>query len=408
MPICVERQWALGGLDFRFPLGSVGFSSGWRRSTGFCLNRQPQFSARLATRLAPCGRSRFLALTDNGLKLTEDESGAPPFMVKQSPGTEGLDAVSSGGGSATFSWGGRALKMKRCGFAEDRFRNQPFYSPALSVRDGEIYESCNQSFGGLMELESALMEVMTCRSARELGLSRAYRPIGVIVLLELPDLPFPDRPFGAALFEIESDLRVDEVLCMALTPLIVDLIDSGRLSVNDFNEFHGADGFALGAMLETVDVVRRDIAAIGRASGGLYRMAHDHGLLRGIGSSWFGNEVIGCDGHLSLVDFDGGMMFRDNLDPRLADSLAAVEIESYCAESYTFLTDMKPVLFGVLAEIFIGRFRDGYRQRADPCVDPAAIETIIARHLEQRDRLAAIYGLDEINGGALAVAGMRR
>jgi hypothetical protein len=382
--------------DFRYPLGAVGFSSGWRRAAGFSLNRQPQLSARLQTKLVPCGRSMFLPFENGGLRSNGSNAATRSlrFMVKAPPDGDGITAITSGGGSAIFDWNGWALKLKRCGFAEDGFADEPFYSPSLVVKADDTLEYCSKNYGGLMPLESAIAELLWADRARNFGLAEAYRPAGLIVLTEPPDLPFRARPFGAAVFDLDSDLRVDELVMMALSPILTELFREKLLRLHPANEFHGANGFPLGASLARWTEVSRRLDGIGRASGGLYRKTHDIGLLRGRGSCWFGNEVVGRDGRLSLVDFDGGMEWAATFDTTLAERLRALEVEAYCAETFWFLTDMKPILFGVLATAYVAAFRDGYTKRADFWVDPVVVQDVIADHLPHLGEFMAIYGLD--------------
>jgi hypothetical protein len=293
-----------------------------------------------------------------------------------------------------FEWCGAVWKTKRCGFAEEGFRNEPFFSPSFHIRDKELIEFHAQSFGGLMPLDAAIAEVLWCREAENRGLCSAYRAIGTLALVEMEEHPFPTRSFGAALFEVTSDLRVDELVAMALSPLIVELLASGRMTIGEFNGFHGAVGIPVNATLAETKPTKLLLLDLGRAVGGLYRRTHDSGLLRGLGSAWFGNEVIGADGYLSLVDFDGGMISMSDLAQGTAECLAALEVEAYCSESMQFLTDMKPVVFGILAQAFVGGFRDGYHSAAEPYIDLERVCAVVGAHLQVRDRLAAVYDLD--------------
>jgi hypothetical protein len=317
-------------------------------------------------------------------------------MVKAPPDHDGITAITSGGGSAVFDWNGCSLKLKRCGFAEIGFADEPFYSSSLVIKRNDALEFCSKNYGGLMPLESAIAELLWADRARNMGLAEAYRPAGLVVLTEPPDLPFPERPFGAVVFEIDSDLRVDELVMMTLSPVLAELFHNKQVRLHPINEFHGANGFALGASLNRWPEISRRLDALGRASGGLYRKTHDTGLLRGRGSCWFGNEVVSGDGRLSLVDFDGGMEWAATFNSTLAERLRALEVEAYCAETFWFLADLKPILFGVFATAYVAAFRDGYVKRADPCVDPFMVRDIITDHLPHFEELVAIYGLNDI------------
>lgn len=371
--------------DFRLPVQAVGFSSGWLRDLGFSLNRQPAFSNRVALKMAPYAESLFLPI---GCGMTADL--VPPFMLKTS-GSDGLPALSSGGGSAVFKWGSKFFKLKRCGLADRGFANEDFFSSSLFLRDGELIERSNYSFGGATSLAAAITENCMAASAVDAGLCTAYIPLGVYALVAAPECPFVDVDLGASLFEIESDLRVDELLCMALSSATVRMVIASQFKIVIPQRYAWVNEIPLWRMSVELQPIESIFIAIGRASGGLYRKVHDAGFFRGIGSSWFGNEVVTANGRLSVVDFDGGWAARETVPEPLATRMMGLEIESYCAETFTFLSDMRPIPFKFLATSYIDSFRDGYEEGADPFIDPQIVNCVIADHLENIDEVSLVY-----------------
>src|SRR5262245_31003506 len=93
--------------DFSYPIGACGNSSGWGRR-GFDLAQFPGYSTRRRTELVDAGRSIFFPLIAGGFDEV-DRSAAHRFTfgLKAPPGSGGVPALSSGGGSALFRQGGK-------------------------------------------------------------------------------------------------------------------------------------------------------------------------------------------------------------------------------------------------------------------------------------------------------------
>lgn len=347
---------------FHLPLGAFGYSSGWADKP-FSLNRQPDLAPRRLVRLEQVGIAYFVPFEKGD--FDSHELREFPFFKKRllsdgnrSPGPIGL---SSGGGSAIVEWEGRTIKVKRCGLAERGFVKEPFSSYAMFEKDGHHFESSFAVKGGLMELSSALHECKTLAEIRREDLCAAYKPLGVAVVTELPDTHWPTEAIGAVIVEIASDLRVDELVCMAISPLMATLFESGVLSYDPESEYFDCQGLSVEAFVLQAQPTFEKLQLIGRSAGSAYRRLHNRGYLRGVGSSWFGNEVVDANGSISMVDLDGGFGKMTEFSVEIAERMRQIEVQQYLAESYTFLTEMRPAALSFLGASFVEAFREGYQ-----------------------------------------------
>jgi hypothetical protein len=368
--------------DVRFPREAYGHSSGWHPRRAFSLKRQPDLAPRMPVALEACGDAVAFRLVDGLLDLCEARDFPVGFMVKRDPATAGphaLAGLSSGGGSALFSIDDSVYRLKRCGQAYDGFTDEPYFTHAI-VSARETLEVTAKPLGGLMTIATALLELEMAGAFRSNGLSPAIEPVGMLIVTGLAGLPAGASP-AAVLYRIESDLRLDEVVYMALSPVLAELFDAGVLAYDPLSGWWDAAGTPMSAVMRLWPDAFDRVTQLGMAAGGNYRAVHEMGYLRGKGSSWFGNEVIGTDGRLSAVDFDGGTGLAVEYDPKVARTLRRFETECYCAESFTYLKDMRPCTLGIFGTAFIDGFRAGYDAAADPVFAQAEFDATVAAHL---------------------------
>ena len=367
--------------DFSFPIGACGNSSGWRRS--FDLAKFPEYSARRRTELMEVGRSIYFPMLNGGFDEV-DRSAARRFIFRQKVkvGSGGMPALSSGGGSALFRQDGKTFKIKRAGVADLGFPRQKLHSFGITFENGELFERTVKSIPGLTDLGTAMNECLVNEEVRALGFCNAYRPVGVLVVNDLPDNPRPDLKLSAVITEVTSDVRVDELAHMNMSSLLAELYREGRIRLD--KEYHTPGMFELDrvpltAMLARFDHLFARSEALGLASGGLYRRLHDAGFVRGFGSAWFGNEVVDRDGTISIVDFDGGTAsyYPEGIRSRCQQ----IEIVSYLSESYMLLADMRPRVCNAFAAVFIDAFLRGHREAASGSVPAGVVRAIIEDHL---------------------------
>lgn len=292
-----------------------------------------------------------------------------------------IPAVSSGGGSALFPLGASVCKLKRCGLADRGFVDESFDSYSAGQVDADVFEFTEHLLGGLMSLPAAIAECrMTALLAAE-GLCAAYAPRGLIVITDLPGSPYQGISIGAAVSEITSDLRIDEFVCMALSPLLAELFERKWLMYDPQSGFFRAEGVPLTLLLHRWRHLFDVLEQIGRSVGGFYRRVHDAGYVRGAGSAWFGNEVIDRSGELSLVDFDGGTDLARGLSPEFAERLRRLELNQYASESFTFLTEMRPRVLSCFGASFCDGFRAGYDLAAYRPIPADLLREVIDAHL---------------------------
>jgi hypothetical protein len=370
--------------DFRLPRHAYGHSSGWHPKRAFSLNRQPDLAPRMPVALQPIGESVPFRLEDGFLNPCTSDAFPATFMVKTSPHHSAPGAIfglSSGGGSAIFEKGDSVYRLKRCGQAYDGFTNEPFFTHAvISSEASDMIEVTYKPLGGLMTVVTALLELRMAHTFHCAGLSSAIEPVGMLIVTGLPSVS-ADANVAAALYRIKSDVRLDEMVYMALSPVLAELFEAGAISYNPVTGWWDAAGTPLeGALHMWSDSFDR-VTRLGIAAGGCYRNVHEAGYLRGKGSSWFGNEVVDADGRLSVVDFDGGNGVASEYPRKIADMLRVFESNCYCTESFGYLLYMRPSTLGVFGSAFIEGFRLGYKEASESAIPVCDVKAIIAAHL---------------------------
>lgn len=327
----------------------------------------------------------LFSLEDGRLEPADSRTRLPisGFVVKQPPGAGGENAIAgltSGGGSAVFASGGATYRLKRCGQAFDGFPDQPFYSHAQVAVDGGSVEVSYKPLSGLMSLATALGELKMADLFRRNGLAPAVEPVAMLAITNLPGV---DKSANAAavLYRIDSDLRLDELVHLALSPVLAELFEEKAVTYNPDSGWWDANGAPMSSVLDAWPAPFERVRQLGVAAGGSYRQTHDAGFLRGKGSAWFGNEVVDAQGRLSVVDFDGGTGPATDFPATMNALLRSYENSLYCNESFWYMTDRKPSTLGLFGAAFVDGFREGYEGLASATVPPGTLDAIIADHL---------------------------
>jgi len=235
---------------------------------------------------------------------------------------------------------------------------------------------------------------MTEELRRE-GLCTAYTPLGVAVITELPEAHTTCGPAGAVVVEVRSDLRMDELVCMTLSPVLAELFSTGRL------RWDGAALLAEGIHL--VENTRRwagvfeRLELLGLVSGSTLRRVHDAGYLRGLGSCWIGNEVIDEQGNVSVVDFDGGTERVAPYALEVAHRLRRLEVNRYCSLTHFVLAEDRPKALGMFGSALVDAVQRGYGEPFRP-VPRDLLHDVIARHLAVWPVVRAGFGFPDDSG----------
>lgn len=336
-------------LDFAWPAGLLGRSSGWsqsRSAEGTMVH--PPITLRRPVGLAPRWRALRIAVGADG---RPDTGRLEPstMLIKLNPGPGLLPGLSSGASSALMRLdSGEVVRIKRCGFA----------TLGVGKRNGYVGRV------GLMGVSEALQESRMLATFRAQGLCPACEPLSIELLAD-PSVPFfHEHACAAVRIRIESDVRADEWLLRLIAeglraagvpgPFLRVAADE-RVSLVRAQE--AAPALATGQIQEQA-------AQLGRALGGLLRAVHDTGLLRGRGSVWMGNDIVGSDGRLSAVDADGGAQSG-------AESLGLmrrIEAAEYAAGFADCFSWGQPDWLAEIATVLTEGFWEGYRAAARPMV----------------------------------------
>jgi hypothetical protein len=341
--------------DFAFPVGAFGFSSGWRHT----LDRSE------ATKRFDHGelffrRPVYLHRVGTG-SWWPHSRGTPIFdlLVKYSRrGNNALPGLSSGAGSALLKRQGQVFRYKRCGSRDVGFlggTEEVFY---CADRD-DIFEFGDAEPIGLLALERARKELEIIGKLHDAGLCPHCRPFGLVQVLSLEGV---NRiPSGAAVFEITSDVRVDEFVMICLTPLIFWLLDQNfyRFRPSDFSMIPIRAPVA--QIVETWGITFDRLSRIGNLVGRSYRKFYEAGYLRGRGNAWLGNDVIGADARISIVDVDEVMSEPGHSKERRS-LFQAIEVNEYIGRINALLSGQCsfPIFFGVASTFLTDGFREGF------------------------------------------------
>ncbi|EPM69837.1 hypothetical protein A584_12920 [Pseudomonas syringae pv. theae ICMP 3923] len=289
-----------------------------------------------------------------------------PVKTAQSEGAQYVEGLSSGAGSALAFIHGRVLKFKRCGFRDIGFTHD-------CIGDESI--PGDQSYAGLMGLDSAAVELMISQELWELGLLTAYKPLGLYVATEDFSDYHEGRRFGCTVFDITSDVRVDELLMMAITPTLMTRLAGKTVSFsskrNLFSSLFNDEttNFCVGKK-DAIEFV----VSTAKASGAAYRRLHDAGYYRGRGSAWLGNDLLTPTGDIELVDFDGGMRPCSLQD---VSNEKGIELDEYTASSTAYFSWGQAPLMAEMAYQYNKEFRYAYSSSVDAVVPMDLMSTMV-------------------------------
>lgn len=339
-----------GLFDFAWPEGLIGRSSSWsdKRSPDQTM-LHPPVASRREVKLAARWRALRLAVNEDG---EVDAARAEPtrLLIKARPDAPDAVGLSSGAASALIrDAAGGVQRLKRCGYAE----------LGVGPRTGFVGRI------GMMSIAEALQECRMLATFRAQGLCPACTPESIEILAD-PTAPFfKPHAFAAVRVRITSDVRADEWFLLILTraleaaglaPPFFTIQDDERIALRAV-----ADALPV---LEAAQVLER-VARLGRGLGGLMRAVHDAGLLRGRGSVWLGNDVVGPDLRLSAVDADGGARPANSAGGGAMPRIEAAEYAAGFADCYSW---GQPDWLAEPATVLCEAFWEGYRSAAAPNV----------------------------------------
>jgi hypothetical protein len=345
-------------LTFAWPEGLLGRSSAWVDQRDAALTiLHPPFARRREVYLERLGRGLRIPIAagygvaDDQLFHTKNAHSVDILIKTSTPSSTALRALSSGASSALVPEADYVVRLKRCGFAEIGV-GQRLSSSSSPVLSGRI---------GLMTLAEAIQECRMLRTFRSQGLCPACDPLSIDLLAD-PSLPyFYEQAYAVSRIRVDSDVRADEWLLKMVIDEITKETGQDLVDVRDGEYISVRMPMEVSFLLSRGHLAER-VADLGRGLGGLMRATHDAGLLRGRGSVWFGNDVVGPEGLLSAVDADGGA--RDSNDG--AEHAESIEVFEYAAGFADCVSWGQPDWLAGVAAVLNEAFYDGYRSAAEP------------------------------------------
>ena len=334
-------------LELDWPATLIGRSSGWHPSISpEATMLHPPVTPRRPVSLAPRWRALRLQVDAEG-RPDASPPTATRLLVKVSPAAGLLPGLSSGASSALIrDADGSVVRIKRCGFA----------TKGVGGRNGHVGRI------GLMGLAEALQESRMLATFRRQGLCPACEPIAIEILADKTAPFFEDGAYGAVRIRVASDTRADEWFLK----LLRDTLHKAGLAEPTL-QIQAGERISLTQLAEASRAISQsDLDArtfdLGRGLGGLLRAVHDAGLLRGRGSVWMGNDIVGPGGRLSAIDCDGGAL----ADAHASSTMKGIEAAEYAAGFADCYSWGQPDWLAKLATLLADGFWDGYRAAAKP------------------------------------------
>lgn len=375
-----------------FPVGVWGFHSGWNG------NKDPTKSIAFSPR-----RHVNLELIPPELvqyHRVSDFEVACSFYVKTSHMT-GVMGLSSGAGSAILKVRREdaelpycTVRLKRCGFREQGLSGREFWGSEITVTDGRLVENAGYDYAGVAELDQVLLELHNASCLLQCGINTGVFPLGYFditkyVKSQRLGISPAFRP-AAAVFGICSDLRLDELISMAMSPMLSDLSIAGLLRFDEAQMRFLADGLCLDSVFAS-SIYRQTeekLSHVCEALGAKYRELHKAGFLRGYGNCWMGNEVVEANGSIDFVDLDVLQNVSSIHRSPAVDRVRRAEFLQARSNLFDFYQYQDFAVFAVLATSMTEAFESGYRGSTKPAIDSSCLDAIYEHY-----KVSALYRL---------------
>ncbi|MFH1801765.1 MAG: hypothetical protein ABH804_02970 [archaeon] len=354
--------------DLRFPYFAIGFHSGWSSS-----NNSPTISLSLTN------RKKVNLVNSKYIPIFEKEK--VPFLIKSEG--ENLIGLSSGVGSSIIKINEKFYKIKRNGYRLEGFKEKIIPDRTFNLSNGLTEESSNE-FGGAMSLEDAQREIKIEKEFVSKGFNVPQRTIA----LHKIELLFEDSEDAVALIqEIESDFRADEFCMMLLTNFLQEVYEEEfKIDLKKFQMFFPKYFLNEGLKILNVNYGEKFLH-LGKIIGGIYKRIHKEGYLRGIGNSWYGNEVICPDGSIGICDLESCFSKEEIQNEELFEELKKTDIQLAITAFYESMNYFENSLASFVAIRLVEGFNIGYSTEFEDKIPKQTLEDEISKFLKIRNKV---------------------
>jgi hypothetical protein len=101
--------------------------------------------------------------------------------------------------------------------------------------------------------------------------------------------------------------------------------------------------------------------SISKNIGSMYKLLHKEGYVRGIGNSWYGNEVIYDNGHLGICDLDATFSKNNIKNEKLFRKLCILDNLMAKTAFFDSLNMFENSMLSIVASTLIEGFEYGYK-----------------------------------------------
>lgn len=333
-------------INFRYPLFSIGIHSGW------CERNDSPTKSLVLTRRKEIKLNKYNFSIISNLIKTKVKI---PYFVKSKTGES--DGLSSGVGSSILKIGDEFFKIKRNGYKDKGFIENKISDRGFFLKNKTIYEKTDDEHGGAMSIEDAEREIRIEQDLIKLGFNLPQKTVSLYKI----KLPFQKESYSVALIQkIETDFRADELCMILLTNLFYEVFGENfkinlKESIFQFSDYELKKGLDI-----LNNKYRKIFYNLSKSIGAIYRKLHDEGYLRGIGNSWYGNELICEDGNIGICDLECCFTREEIGDNELFSQICRTDIDLCRTAFYDSMNFFENSLASFVGTILIEGFNDGY------------------------------------------------
>lgn len=356
--------------NFAFPEFSIGFHSGWTDG-----NETP------TNKLSLHKRRKVYLREERFTPIWSTKEYCPKYLLKV-PKPDKIIGLSSGVGSTIINKNGRFFKIKRNGYKNREFIEGKIPDRGFSLKNEGLYEQTDFEAGGIMSLEDAENEVRFEKIIAQLGIEVPQKTIALYKLYP----SFLKNDAVALIQEINSDFRADELVSIFLINRFYGIFGSNfKIFLNKEECFYPS--YSINEGLKILKEGREEIKKLSKIIGGLYKKLHSGGIIRGIGNSWYGNEIICAEGSIGMCDFESCFTLKDICEKETFGELAKTDLNLARTAFYDSMNYFDNSLASILANWLIDGFNEGYSEGYMGKISPEWIQGEIKKFIKHEKEI---------------------